>query len=139
MKARERLTLATPHHLATDAGGASLRRGGTALDAALAAGATLMVVARQDCAIGGDPIAPLRLPRGATAAGAVTAPRWIVEEDEHLYVGAGAVATCHGAGALAVRGHAACHAQIALGSLDAGSDPRAHGAATVVSRWRPSR
>jgi gamma-glutamyltranspeptidase len=59
-----RLALATPHRLATSAGAAAFRDGGTALDAALAAAATLAVVAPQDCSIGGDAIALVGTPDG---------------------------------------------------------------------------
>ncbi|HMJ04055.1 MAG TPA: gamma-glutamyltransferase [Conexibacter sp.] len=59
-----RLALATPHRLATEAGVAAFRVGGTALDAALAAAAVLTVVAPQDCALGGDAIALAGAPDG---------------------------------------------------------------------------
>jgi gamma-glutamyltranspeptidase len=63
-----RLALATPHRLATEAGVAAFRAGGTALDAALAAAATLTVVAPQDCALGGDAIALVGMPGGTLHA-----------------------------------------------------------------------
>lgn len=44
----------SPHHLASQAGLDILRRGGTAIDAAVAAAATLTVVYPQMCTLGGD-------------------------------------------------------------------------------------
>jgi len=46
--------VATPHYLASEAGAAVLRRGGTAIDAAVAAAAVLSVVYPHMCSIGGD-------------------------------------------------------------------------------------
>ena len=46
--------VATPHHLATEAGLASLRAGGTAIDAAVTANAVLTVIYPDQTAIGGD-------------------------------------------------------------------------------------
>ena len=44
----------SPHYLATQAGVDTLRKGGTALDAAIAVAAVLAVVYPQMCSIGGD-------------------------------------------------------------------------------------
>ncbi len=46
--------IATPHRVATDAGVAIFRRGGNAIDAALAAASALTVVYPHMCSIGGD-------------------------------------------------------------------------------------
>jgi gamma-glutamyltranspeptidase/glutathione hydrolase len=46
--------VASPHYLATGAGLAALRRGGTAVDAAIATNAVLAVVTPYMCGIGGD-------------------------------------------------------------------------------------
>lgn len=60
--------LATPHALATEAGEQAFRTGGTAIDAALAAAATLTVVYPHYCALGGDLIALVATPDGGTVA-----------------------------------------------------------------------
>jgi gamma-glutamyltranspeptidase/glutathione hydrolase len=63
-----RFALATPHHLATDAGRRAFEEGGNALDAALAAAAVLAVVYPHQCSPGGDLFAVLSAPgRGLTA------------------------------------------------------------------------
>src|SRR6187397_1308194 len=49
--------VATPHHLATEAGVAALRAGGSAVDAAIAANAMLAVVYCNACGLGGDAFA----------------------------------------------------------------------------------
>ena len=46
--------VASPHHLATQAGLAALRAGGSAVDAAIATNAALAVVAGHSCGLGGD-------------------------------------------------------------------------------------
>ena len=46
--------ITTPHHLASQSGLAVLRRGGTAVDAVIAAGAVLAVAYPQMCGLGGD-------------------------------------------------------------------------------------
>ncbi|UOQ61810.1 gamma-glutamyltransferase [Leucobacter rhizosphaerae] len=56
--------IATSHHLATEAGAAVLEAGGNAVDAALAAAATLCVVYPNNVALGGDLVALVRSPDG---------------------------------------------------------------------------
>ncbi len=56
--------ISTSHHLATEAGAAALEAGGTAVDAALAAAATLCVVYPNNVALGGDLVALVRSPEG---------------------------------------------------------------------------
>ena len=60
--------IATPHHLATEAGAEAFRNGGNAIDAAVAAAAALTVVYPHNCAVGGDIMALVQTPKG----GAVT-------------------------------------------------------------------
>lgn len=56
--------ISTSHHLATEAGAAVLRAGGNAIDAAIAAAATLCVVYPNNVALGGDLVALVRNPEG---------------------------------------------------------------------------
>ena len=56
--------ISTSHHLATEAGAAALEAGGTAIDAALAAAATLCVVYPNNVALGGDLVALVKDPAG---------------------------------------------------------------------------
>lgn len=56
--------VATSHELATRAGRAALETGGNAIDAALAAAATLCVVYPNNVALGGDLVALVRSPEG---------------------------------------------------------------------------
>ncbi|MEU8638123.1 gamma-glutamyltransferase [Amycolatopsis sp. NPDC048633] len=56
--------VAAPHFLATRAGEEAYRRGGTAIDAALAAAAALTVVYPHNTALGGDLVALVRTPDG---------------------------------------------------------------------------
>jgi gamma-glutamyltranspeptidase / glutathione hydrolase len=58
--------IATPHHLASEAGAQVLRDGGNAVDAAIAADAVLCVVYPQMTSVGGDLMA-IVWPQGATA------------------------------------------------------------------------
>lgn len=66
--------LATPHALATDAGLAVLRDGGTAIDAAIAAAAVLTVVYPHNVALGGDLFALIHLPDGEVSC--INASGW---------------------------------------------------------------
>ncbi|HLA16145.1 MAG TPA: gamma-glutamyltransferase [Candidatus Limnocylindrales bacterium] len=50
----DRAAVVAPHHLATSAGLEVLRRGGSAVDAAIATNAALAVVAPNTCGLGGD-------------------------------------------------------------------------------------
>ncbi|MFS0734139.1 gamma-glutamyltransferase [Microbacterium sp. 1P10UB] len=56
--------VSTSHFLATAAGAEALRRGGNALDAAIAAAATLCVVYPNNVALGGDLVALVKAPSG---------------------------------------------------------------------------
>jgi gamma-glutamyltranspeptidase/glutathione hydrolase len=66
--------IATPHVLATEAGAAAYRDGGTAIDAAIAAAAVLTVVYPHNVALGGDLVALVRTPDGAVQC--VNASGW---------------------------------------------------------------
>lgn len=69
LDARGSAVAVTPHYLATDAAVTVLRSGGNAADAAIAANATLGVVAPETCGIGGDLFALVHTPdRPAPAA-----------------------------------------------------------------------
>lgn len=84
---------ATPHSEATLAAEATLREGGNAVDAALAAAAVLAVVYPNQCSIGGDAIALVGDPDGTVtaingtgrAAGDV-APGWMRQHYSHMPV-----------------------------------------------------
>ncbi|WP_433293648.1 gamma-glutamyltransferase family protein [Pseudonocardia sp. CA-142604] len=58
-------SIASPHHLATEAGEDAFRAGGNAIDAALAAAVVLDVVYPNQTALGGDAVALVRTPGGA--------------------------------------------------------------------------
>jgi gamma-glutamyltranspeptidase len=58
-------SIASPHHLATEAGEDAFRAGGNAIDAAIAAAAVLDVVYPNQTALGGDAVALVRTPGGA--------------------------------------------------------------------------
>jgi gamma-glutamyltranspeptidase len=69
--------IASPHALSTEAGIEAFKEGGNALDAALAAAASLAVTLPDNCALGGDLIALVRQPSGEILAvnGSGTAAR----------------------------------------------------------------
>lgn len=67
---RRSTAVAAPHPVAVAAAAAAVRRGGNAIDAALAAAAVLAVVYPHQCALGGDLIALVRVP-GQDGASAV--------------------------------------------------------------------
>jgi oxamate amidohydrolase len=60
--------IASPHALSTEAGIEAFREGGNALDAALAAAASLTVTLPDNCALGGDLIALVHQPSGEVLA-----------------------------------------------------------------------
>jgi gamma-glutamyltranspeptidase/glutathione hydrolase len=78
-----RFALATPHHLATQAGRRAFEEGGNALDAALAAAAMLAVVYPHQCSPGGDLFAVVSAPPGRLTAvnGSGAAPAGIDPEE----------------------------------------------------------
>jgi len=57
--------IATPHHLATEAGEEAFRTGGNAIDAAITAAAVLMTVYPNNTALGSDLVALVRCPDGS--------------------------------------------------------------------------
>ncbi|MEX2426061.1 MAG: gamma-glutamyltransferase [Thermomicrobiaceae bacterium] len=61
--------VATPHHLASQAGLRVLREGGNAVDAAIAANAVLTVVMPDNCSIGGDAFFMIWDPAGGELTG----------------------------------------------------------------------
>jgi gamma-glutamyltranspeptidase/glutathione hydrolase len=60
--------IATPHALASEAGARAFERGGSAIDAALAAATALAVVYPHMCGVGGDLFAVVHRPEGDTRA-----------------------------------------------------------------------
>ncbi|NKQ51339.1 tyramine oxidase [Amycolatopsis sp. K13G38] len=62
------VAIAAPHRAAVAAAEESVRRGGNAVDAALAAAAALTVVYPHQCSLGGDLVALVHLPGGAVSA-----------------------------------------------------------------------
>ncbi|WP_030901648.1 gamma-glutamyltransferase family protein [Streptomyces sp. NRRL F-5126] len=75
--------IATPHHLATEAGEQAYHAGGTAVDAALAAAAVLTVVYPHNTSVGGDLVALIRDPKNTitcvNATGTAPAARSLEE------------------------------------------------------------
>ncbi|PZG12146.1 gamma-glutamyltransferase family protein [Nonomuraea aridisoli] len=66
--------VASPHHLATQAGEDTFRAGGNAIDAAITAAAVLTVVYPNNTALGGDLVALVRTPDGAVRCVNATGP-----------------------------------------------------------------
>jgi gamma-glutamyltranspeptidase/glutathione hydrolase len=86
--------VASPHYLATGAGVSILRRGGTAVDAAIATNAVLAVVYPHLCGIGGDLFAQVYTPADGTLAGlngSGRAPRQATPERVRALAGADSV------------------------------------------------
>jgi gamma-glutamyltranspeptidase len=73
--AGSRWAIATPHVAATEAGAQAFRRGGNAVDAALAAAAVLTVVYPHMCGVGGDVMALVHDGEPVTVNGSGRAPR----------------------------------------------------------------
>ncbi len=96
--------LATPHALATDAGIAILRGGGTAIDAAIAAAAVLTVVYPHNVALGGDLFALIRTPDGTVSC--LNASGWAgaAVDADTLRAGHGDWLPARGAAAVTVPG-----------------------------------
>lgn len=76
--------IASPHHLATQAGQDAFRAGGTAVDAAIAAAAVLTVVYPNNVALGGDLVALVRTPDGAVHCVNATGPAPAAQSLERL-------------------------------------------------------
>ena len=60
--------MVTPHMLASRAAATIMKQGGNAADAAIAANATLGVVAPETCGVGGDLFALVHVPGGGAPA-----------------------------------------------------------------------
>lgn len=76
--------ISTSHYLATEAGAAALKAGGTAIDAALAAAATLCVVYPNNVALGGDLVALVKDPTGKIHFLNATGPSAVAQTLEAL-------------------------------------------------------
>lgn len=76
--------IATSHYAATAAGARMLERGGTAVDAAIAAAAVLCVVYQDNVALGSDLVALVRDPSGRTRFVNATGPAAVAETLEGL-------------------------------------------------------
>jgi gamma-glutamyltranspeptidase len=77
-------TIATPHNAATRAGERAFERGGTAIDAALAAAAVLSVVYPHNVSIGGDLFAVVRDPQGTVRCINASGPAAVAADAEAL-------------------------------------------------------
>lgn len=76
--------VATPHWAATEAAERALASGGNAIDAALAAAATLTVVYPDNCGLGGDMFALVRTPDGRTTSVNASGPAVAATDAERL-------------------------------------------------------
>jgi gamma-glutamyltranspeptidase len=79
-----RWAIASPHFLSTEAGVSAFRRGGNAVDAALAAAASLTVTLPDNCALGGDLFALVRAPSGSVSVVNASGPAAIATPVEKL-------------------------------------------------------
>jgi gamma-glutamyltranspeptidase/glutathione hydrolase len=96
--------IATSHDAATEAGAGILERGGTAVDAAIAAAAMLCVVYPHNVALGGDLVALVRDPAGRTRFVNATGRAASAETREGLAARHGGVMPSRGVDAVTVPG-----------------------------------
>ena len=104
VRSQSKWAIATPHSLATEAGAEAFARGGNALDAALAAAASLTVVLPDNCSVGGDLIALVRDPSGETTVVNASGPAAIRTSAEDLRARHGREMPLFGAEAVTVPG-----------------------------------
>jgi len=96
--------IATPQADATAAGLAAFAAGGNALDAALAAAATLCVTYPHNCALGGDLFALVRTPAGATTSVNASGPAAAAADAAALRAGGAATMPIAGPESITVPG-----------------------------------
>ena len=90
--------VASPHYLASQAGVDVLKKGGTAVDAAIATNSVLNVVYPHMCGIGGDALAHLRrrqkgpgLPERQRPFSPCGYDRWIQKGGDEFHAGPGSI------------------------------------------------